>query len=262
MDHAPAPMTLDGRSVAARMDQDGFAVIPNFVPSEQIADASKFVQNQLKRHHGEYFTYRGNEALANSVLAKIGNSPALRTVMADVYESAVGKPAPDEGVYQVLRVVAGKTGVEQAYRFHYDAYVVTALLPIMIPEGPAQLQGNLILYPKVRRVRSSVLLNLGEKLLMQNGLTRWMAARPFTRRTFGAKVLAFEPGSLYLFWGYQSLHANEPCTTAAVRATALYHFVDPHRGALTTRTIEARRQRKEAQIRRNLLLQSRLRRAP
>lgn len=36
------------------------------------------------------------------------------------------------------------------------------------------------------------------------------------------------PGKLYLFWGYRSIHTNEPCDPDAIGATALFHFADPH----------------------------------
>ncbi len=70
----------------------------------------------------------------------------------------------------MLRVLKGRTGRRQAFRFHYDAYVVTAVLPIVIPsqaEGPA---GDLVLYPRLRPIRSNYFFNIIEKLLMQNAL--------------------------------------------------------------------------------------------
>ena len=48
------------------------------------------------------------------------------------------------------------------------------------------------------------------------------------------------PGNLYLFWGYRSVHTNEPCDPASIRATALFHYANPHqplsdRGAMDER---------------------------
>ena len=36
------------------------------------------------------------------------------------------------------------------------------------------------------------------------------------------------PGNAYFFWGYQTIHSNEACDPEAVRATAIYHFANPH----------------------------------
>ena len=40
--------------------------------------------------------------------------------------------------------------------------------------------------------------------------------------------IKLKPGNLYLFWGYRSIHTNEPCDPDKTRATALFHYVDPH----------------------------------
>jgi len=42
-------------------------------------------------------------------------------------------------------------------------------------------------------------------------------------------------GNLYLFWGYLSVHANEPCDPDKIRATALFHFGYPHTGTALRR---------------------------
>jgi hypothetical protein len=39
------------------------------------------------------------------------------------------------------------------------------------------------------------------------------------------------PGNIYFFWGYRSIHANEACDPTKVRATALFHFANPHAGS-------------------------------
>jgi hypothetical protein len=40
--------------------------------------------------------------------------------------------------------------------------------------------------------------------------------------------ISLVPGNLYFFWGYRSIHANAPCDIEKIRATALFHYVDPH----------------------------------
>ena len=38
---------------------------------------------------------------------------------------------------------------------------------------------------------------------------------------------------MYFFWGYRSIHTNEPCDPDKLRATALFHYGDPHRNSKT-----------------------------
>jgi hypothetical protein len=46
-------------------------------------------------------------------------------------------------------------------------------------------------------------------------------AQSFTR-------IAMQPGHMYLFWGYRSLHTNLPVAEDALRATAVFHYHNVH----------------------------------
>jgi hypothetical protein len=242
------PATEIDRVVQA-MDRDGYARIAGFFPDEMVAEARGFVDRQLDRHAREYFSYIGREPVRESVLADIGASADFRTLLARVYAKGTGKAPPETGVYQVLRVLSGSSGLKESFQFHYDAYVVTALMPIAIPSGAGEKRGDLVIYPKLRGVRSNVAMNLVEKILLQNRLARKIARAPLTQRLLKAKILRMEPGDLYLFWGYQSLHGNEPCFPTSTRATALFHFADPHEDSVLVTAIQRWRSRHERKIR-------------
>ncbi|QHM71541.1 hypothetical protein C7M51_01831 [Mixta intestinalis] len=136
----------------------------------------------------------------------------------------------------MLRCVQGESGKRKSNAFHYDASVITMLLPIEIPQqGTAR--GDLVLFPNLRRFRSSVLFNVLEKMLMQNGLSRRLLTWAIKQRLVKPMTLHLQPGNLYFFYGYRSFHANGACDPAFRRATALFHFGDPHYGSLLTRSI-------------------------
>lgn len=235
--------------VVRAMNEDGYARIAKFFPDEMVADARRFVTGELEKHGREYFSYIGRDPVQESVLAEIGASAAFRNLLARVYEEGTGAPAPRSRVYQVLRVLSGKTGLREAYQFHYDAYVVTALMPIAIPTGDGEKRGDLIIYPRLRGIRSNVVVNLAEKILLQNKLARRLARSQWAQRVLKAKVLRMAPGDIYLFWGYQSLHGNEPCFPTSLRATALFHFADPHENSAAVAAVQRWRSRHERKIR-------------
>ena len=81
---------------------------------------------------------------------------------------------------------------------------------------------------------------------MQNRVVRNVTATKLMQRLFKAKVLKMKPGNIYVFRGYQSLHANEPCLPSDLRATALYHFGDPHENNALTVFIQRVRKWREA----------------
>jgi len=97
-----------------------------------------------------------------------------------------------------------------------------------------------VLFPNLRGIRSSALMNVAEKTLLQNPLAARLLATPAVQRRLAARVVPMEPGDVYLFWGYRSLHANRPCRPDWVRSTALFHFADPHAQSPLIRFIEKR----------------------
>jgi hypothetical protein len=103
---------------------------------------------------------------------------------------------------------------------------VTALLPVIIPsQGSA---GHLVMAPNWRPVRSSYLFNLLDKIILDNPATQYLLRLGFRSGLLKLKQIPMVPGNLYLFWGYRSVHANEACDPDKIRATALFHFGDPH----------------------------------
>src|SRR5690606_37384026 len=102
----------------------------------------------------------------------------------------------------------GKTGIKQSHQYHYDATVITGLMPLFIPDGEPGTAGDLIVFPNLRRIRKWVLVNLFEKVLLQNKLASLILRKESVRRLMGGKRVRLKPGNLYLFWGYRTLHGN------------------------------------------------------
>ena len=64
------------------------------------------------------------------------------------------------------------------------------------------------------------------------------------------------PGAICFFWGYQSLHGNEPCYGSSVRATGLFHFADPHENSFLVTAIQGLRRRHERRTRERAMARS------
>ncbi|HJE28492.1 MAG TPA: hypothetical protein K8U95_04800, partial [Pseudomonas nitrititolerans] len=77
-------------------------------------------------------------------------------------------------------------------------------------------------------------------------LSRKLISAAIRHRLLRPQRLQLVPGNLYLFWGYRTLHANEPCDPVSRRATAIFHYGDPHAGSLATRLILKLNQRRAA----------------
>ena len=210
----------------ADMNRDGYGVIPNYVDGPELESMRTFVGDAIASAGHGYVGFVGRSAVAGSVFADLSESPSFLSLMKSIYEQGSGRPAPEGELYQVLRCLAGETGKAHSLIFHYDSYVVTALIPVEIPNSGQS--GDLVMLRPGRGVRRSYLANLFDKLLLDNkasqGLLRFLHGKgrlPVIR-------VKMTPGNAYFFWGYQTVHANEACDPQAVRATAIYHFGNPH----------------------------------
>jgi hypothetical protein len=165
-----------------------------------------------------------SEVINQTVLGDVAKAPIFLDLLRRVYELGLGQPVPRQPIFSLMRCLKGKSGLKHSLIFHYDSYHLTALLPIVIPEGAAS--GHLLMVPNTRRFRSSYLHNLWDKLLLDNPMSQKRLARAFHAKQLAEVVM--QPGSLYLFWGYRTIHANAPCDPEKIRATALFHLGDPY----------------------------------
>ena len=235
--------TQTRNQLVADIRKQGFACIHDYLDTEQLDRLRAEVSAQAVQHQGNYFAYHGGFAVERSLLGLMAESEQFRSLLDSVHRLSCAKPAHDTVIRQVLRCVQGYTGRRESNAFHYDASLVTALVPIEIPEDTEQC-GHLLMFPNLRPVRSSAIFNVVEKALLQNRLSRELMVIAIARGWVRPLRLILQPGNLYLFWGYRSLHANEPCSPTHRPATALFHYGDPHASSLLTRlTLKVTEQR-------------------
>ncbi len=188
-----------------------------------------FVRAAMRKSGNEYIGFGGPDEVAGSGLDELYRSPRFGKLLKDMYERGTGKRAPDQAFYHVLRCLSGSSGQRNSLIFHYDSYVITALIPIEIPT--AGRAGDLLMFPNTRGIRPAYLLNAADKVLLDNPLTQKLLRASIQRKILKPARIQMQPGNLYFFWGYRSIHTNEPCDPDKVRATALYHYGNPHRKA-------------------------------
>ncbi len=210
------------------MDHNGFGMIPDFVPPRDLDRMRSFVGDAITAAGRQYVGFVGKAAVAGSVFADVSDLPAFQTLMRRVYERGTGRHPPDADLYQVLRCLAGQTGEAHSLIFHYDSYVVTALIPVEIPTGDQT--GDLIIVKPRRKIRATYMANLIDKILLDNKMTQAILGRLHKSGFLPCRRVRMVPGNIYFFWGYRSIHANEACDPKHVRATAIYHFANPHAG--------------------------------
>jgi hypothetical protein len=212
--------------LVAEMNTKGFGVLPGYVQPADLAKLRSFVEGAVSAAGEQYVSFTGVEPVKGTLLQLLSSSPSFASLLHQVYELGAGVPAPHQSLYQVLRCLKGESGLKHALLFHYDSYVVTALLPVIIPtEG---LTGKLVMAPNTRPIRSSYLFNLIDKIILDNKVTQFLLRKAHRSGLLKLTQISMVPGNLYFFWGYRSVHGNEACDPDKIRATALFHFGDPH----------------------------------
>jgi hypothetical protein len=208
------------------IDRTGFGVIPGFVGAEDLARMRAFVARAVQDAKGEYAGLIGPDAVAGSGLDDLARSQPFREMMEGIYAQGTGRQPPKQDLYQLLRCLSGRSARRHSYFFHYDSYVVTALIPIEIPTTGQR--GDLVMIPNTRRIRKSYYGNVLDKILLDNKVTQMALTQLVKRNALKLTRIKMVPGNAYFFWGYRSVHTNEPCDAGAIRATALFHYANPH----------------------------------
>jgi hypothetical protein len=234
-DPLPNLSDADIDALAHAMDTTGFAVLHDVIEAPMLENMRVYVDGELKRRQVEYLGLAGPEWIQDSPLAAFPASASLHAALAGLYRRAMKSAPAESRIATSIRVLSGGTGAKHSWLFHYDSYVVTALIPLQIPDGRGELPGDLVMYPNLRRVRRWPVLNILEKLVVESPLACRLWKRGAVQNAMSARTVHMRPGNMYFFWGMRSLHANQPCLPTSVRCTALFHFGDPHARSLLKR---------------------------
>ena len=219
------------------MNHRGFGVATDCIDPGNLASLRSFIENKVADNGGEYIGFSGLEA-RGTFLDNLSSSPEFIGACEVIYEKGTGKAAPRVPFYQVLRCTSGKAGQKHAFIFHYDSYVVTALVPVVIPsEGRC---GHLIMLPNTRAIRENYFCNLIDKVLLDNTLTQVLLRKFTASGRLQATKVRMIPGNVYFFWGCRSIHANELCDPDKIRATAIFHYVDSHASSWLRRALRGK----------------------
>lgn len=213
--------------IVSEMEQQGYAVIERFLSEEQLEAARAHVKHEVARHEQEYFALQGRDAVRGSVIEAMSVSPEVTDLFRQIYQAGLGQPPRSPAIFPALRCLQGATGKRESYYFHYDAAALTALIPLVTPTK-VRYCGDFIFFPNLRNIRSSLYANIAEKALVQNTLTQKLVTFAVKRGWLKPVKIKIVPGNAYFFWGYRSLHANEPCDPKALRSTVLLHYGEPH----------------------------------
>ena len=104
----------------------------------------------------------------------------------------------DNKFYKALRVITGPRNKKESGNFHFDAHLFTILVPIFIPERENSQNGDLVIYPNFRKINSSLIINIFQKIFFQNFISRFFLKKSFFLKIFNGKILKIK--YLHFLW--------------------------------------------------------------
>lgn len=214
-------------AIATQVDTVGYSRLDGFISGEELDSLASLGKAAVHRTGDEYVSFTGREGFAGTVWDKLHASPTLRHLCEKLYEHYTGHAPKSSGFHQVFRCLKGKSSKGHSLYFHFDSYVITVLVPVIIPEFGRS--GDLILFPAMRPIRKSWWRNVMDKIFMELPPSQLFYRLRARARRSPVVSVGLNPGSAVVFCGYRSLHTNDWCDPEHLRVTGLLHFGNPHR---------------------------------
>ena len=204
----------------------GYLKLSDIISDFELNKLKEFTLEQIEKYEGKNFRLYENNFDKSIISEKEFNdklSNLIKSLIETNYKSFINKKP---NTYKVLRVVTGKKQKEQANLYHFDAHLITILIPIIIPKNKNDKNGDLVIFPNLRKVHTNLIINIFQKLIFQNIITRKLLSLSIIKRILKCKILKIIPGNIYVFNGFTTLHGNMEIDEGSKRATLLIHAHD------------------------------------
>ena len=209
-------------NIKENINKKGFHCLENFINQDSLEVLRKFVDQKLEENNYQYF-FLTSESASNNLLNDEKFFGSIENLLKDITSSFNFKIRENEKLYKVLRVVTGEKSKKVSLDFHFDAHLLTLLIPIYIPNTEKSDNGNLIIIKNLRTLTKALIKNIFQKIFYQSNFFKNF----FIRKNLVKKeILNLSPGNVYIFNGFRTLHANMNINPKDIRATILVHYYD------------------------------------
>ena len=222
--------------ITTQLKNNGFYCLDNALDSETIKDFQDEVLSLLNTKGNKYFSLINPYKNTELKLSLLDKSLNLKNFLVQLAKLGTEKDVSGSEILNVLRVITGKKTESQSFKFHYDATVITALIPILIPKGQFDESGHLLVFKNKREIRTYSIFNIIEKVLLQNYFAQKIFAF-IALQNIEKHLCELKEGNIYFFYGYRTFHANMPVNPNYIRATLLFHFGNPHNSSFLIQAI-------------------------
>jgi hypothetical protein len=223
-------ISLDGISaswLAKQLDNQGVVRFPGVFSYEWLeAMRVSVTDNVAGDGDGDFFIPEADQKVG-SPAHQLVSDPTLRQLFSETARLRWPKAGLAKDLRCAIPVRAGTAPKWPSNLFHYDASVLTMIVPVFIPRATFGNGGELAAFGNKRPFRRFVASHLLDTILTHNSLYR----RYVTKRVLDAPekyIVALQPGDAYVFWGYRTLPGNLFCAPGQLRAVLVVHYGEVH----------------------------------
>jgi hypothetical protein len=229
----PNTLGFDGVSaswLANELDDRGVVRLRDVFSTEWLEAMRASVSDYAASHgDGDVFIPNPDHRIGSPAY-RLTSDPALRRLFSDVAKLRRPNARSEQTLRCAIPLRKGIAPKARSNLFHYDASVLTMVIPVFIPHATVGRCGELVAVGNKRPFRRFVATHLIETVLTHNSLYRRYVLKKVNRAP-GKYIVDLEPGDAYMFWGYRTYHGNLVCTPGLVRATLVLQFGDVHSGS-------------------------------
>ena len=210
------------------LKNSGYVIIKNFLTDDTNVKLKNYVNTKIKDLNRDRFSLNEDE-LQNTIIEELINSTEFRSFCEKFEEKKVFENLRFNSHY-LINFSKKKKKTDEYFSFHYDAFINTIIIPINIKnENNSNFSMSLELIPNYRKLTSSMILNLIQKILIQNRLFKLFSNTRFFKFFFKSKNIKINFDEILIFNGFRTLHSHSISNdnTEKEKARLIIHVYNP-----------------------------------
>lgn len=210
------------------LEDNGFVIVKNFLTENTIRRFKEFVVTKISHLNKDRFSINESE-LENTVVSEFVNSSEFIEFCENFEEKKKFKNLKFNSHY-LINFTRKKKKTDENFSFHYDAFINTIIIPININnEQDNDFSMSLELIPNYRKLTNSMILNLFQKILIQNKLFKLFSNTRLFKFFFKSLNVKLNFDEVLIFNGFRTLHSHSisNTNTQKEKARLIIHVYNP-----------------------------------
>lgn len=222
------------------IEKNSYSKIQNFLDADIFNDIRLFLEKKSTEIQNKNFS------IDSSNETQLFNKILQDSKFVELYNGILNKSGIRKcnEQYYVMGLREGQNK-HKTILYHFDAYYLTILFPIIIPD--IKHNGKLHLFPKWRKIQKFEIFNFIQKFLIQNKISRKLLNFKYFRQILNMQEINLDINYIYFFKGYTTVHGVGK-HLKDLRSTAVFHFHNPHKDGFINEYIKNKHKKDREKI--------------